>query len=376
MIVLLLSRLEHGGLERVQLNLATELFHRGHAIEVWAGVKVANTTSELPADVIFREISPKGRFLFPFFLFRMLRRLRPKAVVTTSNDVACLMLLLRRLLGFEIRILVTQHLSISAPRQRSTGLRRLKLNTLRLLMRFLYPRADQIIAVSSAVARDMQRELGLSLQSIRVIHNPIVTPEFPERMGAPIAWPWPDHLTPTIVYVGRLSSEKRLDLLFRSFVRVKQLVSCRLLIVGTGEQASDLQHIIAQQSLIEHCRMIGFVQNPLPYIKASTVLALCSDYEGFGNVLVEAMACGTQVVTTNCPDGPAEVVDEGKYGQLVPPGDTDAMAMALLRALTGETNFLPADLLRRANEFSLAKAVDAYVEVLVPTASPIFSLRR
>lgn len=363
MIVLLLSRLEHGGLERVQLNLATELSRRGHTVEIWVGRRIANSAAELPAGVAFREIATDGRVFFPYRLARMLTSKRPATVFTTANDLACVMVLLRKVLRLRTKVVVTQHLSLSAPRRLARGLRRLKLQVLSFLMRHLYPRADQLIAVSNAVANDMQIELGLEPESIRVIHNPIVLPTFDDMIRQAVPWPWPDHRLPTIVFVGRLSLEKRLDLLLESFVRVRRHVDCRLLIVGTGDQVVPTQRSVERNGLSEHCKLVGFSPNPLPYIKASTVLALCSDYEGFGNVLVEAMACGTQVVSTDCPDGPAEVIAHGKYGQLVPPGDMDALVAALLGAVTGEIRFSPPDLRRRANEFNLARAVDAYAEV-------------
>ncbi|MEJ1098016.1 MULTISPECIES: glycosyltransferase [unclassified Pseudoxanthomonas] len=361
---LLLSRLEHGGLERVQLNLAKTLHARGSDIRLVAGQVRVDMRHELPDTLQVVEIARSGRAAFLPGLVRALHRDRPDVVFTTSNDVACLMLLLTMTIFRSTRVVVAQHLSLSGPRLGARGFKRAKLEVVRRAMRLLVTKADHIVAVSQAVARDMSRELSLPESAITVIHNPIVTADFTNRMLEAAQWPWPDRNDPTIVFVGRISAEKRLDLLLDSFQALLGKISARLLIAGTGPLHGDIQRKVEESNMEHRCKLVGFVHDPLPLIHASDVLVLPSDFEGFGNVLVEAMACGTQVIATDCPDGPAEILENGKYGQLVPVGDADALTAAILRSLTQEGR-VPAERLRaRASEFGLERSVDAYERII------------
>lgn len=359
----LLSRLAQGGLERVQINLAEAFRAEGIDAYLVVGSISSEARQNILNDIPIIEISPHGKTFFPSGLLATLHRERPDIVFTTSDDVACLVLMIRSVTLRHIRIICTQHLSISGPDRAARGIKRVKLAGLRWLMRRMLPRANRIVAVSRAVADDMRRELELDGSSIDVIHNPIVTPEFPQLMCEGITWPWPDHKLPTIVFVGRLSTEKRPDILLEAFVKLRTKLPARLLIVGDGPRRNWLTDEIRIRGLGDSCRLVGFQINPLPWTRESDLLVLPSDYEGFGNVLVEAMACGTQVVSTNCPDGPAEILDDGKYGTLVPCGNVKELASAMQRALLGTDRVSPDLLLRRANEFGLEQAVRSYLRV-------------
>lgn len=363
MISLLLSRVEAGGLERVQFTLAHALRERGECIEIVAGRVV--TSSGAVSEV--HCIAPRGAWQFLLRLPFWMRKRRPALVVTTSNDVAVWVLLCRRLLAPDVPVVVTQHLAVSGPRRTARGMRRLKLDAMRWLMCVVYPAADVIIAVSEAVALDMRAELGLPDGRVRVIHNPIVGPLHDAGelrvLPRPAKWPFPLDGTPVVIFVGRLSAEKRIDLLLSAFLQVKATRPVRLLIVGEGGLADFAGEWAQEHALAQDFQMVGRVDDALPWIQHSDVLALPSDYEGFGNVLVEAMQCGTQIVATDCPSGPAEILCQGKYGQLVPVGNSNALAAALTASLDGSFHVETEELLRRAADFSVDRAVDAYAQV-------------
>jgi glycosyltransferase involved in cell wall biosynthesis len=177
-------------------------------------------------------------------------------------------------------------------------------------------------------------------------------------------WPWLDDSVPVVVFVGRLSPVKRVDLLLAAYRDIRRKMPVRLLIVGSGPLQGWVEHQAVQYGFQRDCALTGFVENVLPLIRRSQVLVLPSDYEGFGNVLVEAMACGTQIVATDCPHGPSEILDNGTYGQLVPTGDVVALEEAI-RSVLEHRFVVPAETLRdRAQAFTLDKAVDAYLEVV------------
>jgi glycosyltransferase involved in cell wall biosynthesis len=190
----------------------------------------------------------------------------------------------------------------------------------------------------------------------------VVTQDFENKIKQAVDWPWKNCPCPTVVFVGRLARVKRLDLLIHAFAISKQSTHANLLIIGDGPEAGNAKALAYDLALGESCKFLGHQDNPLPWIRQSDLLVLCSDAEGFGLVLVEAMACGTQVLSTNCPDGPAELLAHGKYGRLVPMGDASALAYAIEESLK---NPVASEIMlkARAAEFDAANAVMQYVNL-------------
>lgn len=360
---LLLSRFENGGLERVQANLAPVFAQSG--IDTWlvAGKFMQEAEAMLPANSPILELAPNGKLTFILNLYRQLRIHRPDVVMTTSNDVSCLVLMLRKLFFPKTKIICTQHLSISMPLKQATGIQKLKYLLILKAMQWLWGKADAVIAVSSALAEDVRKNVRLK-NSISTIHNPIVLPNYPTLIEQEITFPWSDKNIPTFVFVGRLAKVKRVDLLLQAFKQVQQKQLCRLLIVGDGTEKAFILDFIRKNYLTDVCHLTGQQNNPLPWIKSADALVLSSDYEGFGNVIVEAMACGTQVIATDCPFGPAEILDNGRYGQLVPVDDSEALAEAMKKVIDKRFHVAKDELQKRANEFSLESAVQQYLSVI------------
>jgi glycosyltransferase involved in cell wall biosynthesis len=200
-----------------------------------------------------------------------------------------------------------------------------------------YPYAHAIVTVSHGVAEDLARFIRLPSSRIRVIYNPVIgtaplkeAPNFSNH-------PWlGERNYPLIVAVGRLTAQKDFGMLLRSLALMRHQSAARLIILGEGEQREELQHLAAELGLSEIVDMPGFVPNPCSYMAHATVVALSSRWEALPTVLIEAMACGTRVVSTDCPSGPSEVLAGGKYGRLVPVGDAAAMASALLDVVQGK----------------------------------------
>lgn len=365
---LLLSRFEQGGLERVQANLAPELKNSGIDVSIVSGTFTHGSETLLPEGIPTLELAANGKWMFIPCLLRQLYKHKPDVVMTTSNDVACLLLLFRPWFFPDMKVICTQHLSVSAPWRNSYGLQRLKHRLLIGMMRALWPKADALVAVCEALADDMRSTLKLRLP-IHVIHNPVVLPEFTQAMQQPIQWPWPDTSAATLVFSGRLAKVKRLDLLLEAFYQVSRKTDARLLILGDGPEREQILAFIEKHGLHQVCQLIGHQANPLPWVQACDILILPSDYEGFGNVLVEAMACGTQVIATDCPYGPAEILEHGRYGQLVPTGHADALTHAIQRSLSKAFHVPAEALIQRANAFTLKHASSAYLRLIQETSS-------
>jgi glycosyltransferase involved in cell wall biosynthesis len=171
---------------------------------------------------------------------------------------------------------------------------------------------------------------------------------------------------PVILAVGRLTKAKDYPTLFRAFSLVRQVRPAKLLVLGEGEERSNLERLAIELGIQNDVSMSGFVDNPFAFMAKASVFVLSSAWEGFGNVLVEALACGCPVVATDCPSGPREILDNGRYGRLVPVGDHEALAKAILETLDNPD--FPADRqtrLQRAMEFSVDVAIDRYMKVLL-----------
>ena len=359
---LLLSRFENGGLERVQANLAPVFAQSG--IDTWlvAGKFMQEAEAMLPANIPILELAPNGKLTFILNLYRQLRIHQPDVVMSTSDDVSCLVLILRKLFFPKIKVICSQH-SISMPLNQAKGIQKLKYLLILKAMQWLWVKADAIIAVSFALAEDVRKNVRLK-NPISTIYNPIVLPNYPTLIEQEITFPWSDKNIPTFVFVGRLAKVKRVDLLLQAFKQVQQKQLCRLLIVGDGTEKVFILDFIRKNYLMDVCHLTGQQNNPLPWIKSSDALVLSSDYEGFGNVIVEAMACGTQVIATDCPFGPAEILDKGRYGQLVPVDDSEALAEAMKKVIDKRFHVAKDELQKRANEFSLESAVQQYLSVI------------
>ncbi len=231
------------------------------------------------------------------------------------------------------------------------------------LVKWLYPKSDGLVAASRGTAEDLAQITSLPLERIRVIYNPVVTPEVLAKSREPIEHPWflPGE-PPVILGVGRLVGQKDFFTLIKAFAEVRQQRPARLMILGEGEQRVQLETLIRELRLDADVSLPGFVDNPYAYMANASVFALSSKFEGFGNVVAEAMATGTSIVSTDCPSGPAEILADGTYGKLVPIADPSALATAILETLNHPIS--PDVLRRRSLEFSTDRVVDQYMEVL------------
>jgi glycosyltransferase involved in cell wall biosynthesis len=235
------------------------------------------------------------------------------------------------------------------------------------LARVFYPRAQAVIAVSQGVADDLEGLIGAGRARVLVIPNPVVTPDLTTLAAAAADHPWfkPGLIVgapPVVLAAGRLSPQKDFQTLIRAFALLVRDRDLRLLILGEGPERAALEFLVRDLGLTGRVALPGFRANPFALMARARLFVLSSAWEGLPGVLIQAMACGTPVVSTDCPSGPREVLADGRYGPLVPVGDPQALAHAI-----GETLDQPiaADLLRaRADDFALAPVTRRYLEVL------------
>lgn len=293
-------------------------------------------------------------------------RYRPAAVISLLNDPNISLMLTRLASSFSSRLIVTVHntLSISV----STATSKWK-RSIPDLMRCLQPFADKVVAVSRGVALDLIDEVGLPASSVEVVYNPVVRPEMKDLAAEPVDHKWfNDKTCPVLVAASKLKPQKDLPMLLRAFRKVREQRPARLLILGEGPDRERLEQLAVELGIAEDVQFAGFVQNPFAYYHRADLFVMSSAWEGLPTSLIEALACGCPVVSTDCPSGPAEILDKGRYGRLVPVGDHQALAEGIMEVLDSPPS--AALLEERANYFSLADSVDRYEKLVVMAGEP------
>jgi glycosyltransferase involved in cell wall biosynthesis len=358
-IAFFLVDLGGGGAEKVMLSLAGGFAERGLKVDLVLVKLEGDYLALIPPNVrVVNLSSPRLISSLPL-LITYLKQNRPKIFVSALEDPNTLSIVAKMLARVPTRIIVTIHNHLSLSCQQSNQLKRKFTPT---LVRWLFPFADAVVAVSQGVADDAASISDLPPANIKVIYNPIFTDDLLEKINEPVSHPWfIDNHIPVILGVGRLTKQKDFPTLIHAFSLVKQQYPVRLMILGQGEELPHLEALVKELNLFDDVSFPGFVANPYACMKQAKMLVMSSIFEGFGNVLVEGMIAGTPVVSTNCKSGPSEILAGGKYGELVDVGDVQSLATAMINTLKNPVD--PELLQQRGQEFSLGAALDSYQQL-------------
>jgi len=358
-IALFQPSLRGGGAERVSLNLAGGFAGRGFAVDIVLAERVGSLLTAVPPDV--RVVDLLSRRVLTSFagLVRYLRRERPAALIANQWHTSLVALWARRLARVDTRVIVVAQNTLSERLPNpEIPLSRL----IRPLMRVSVGWADGIVASSRGVAEDLAVAVNVPLDSIEVISNPVVTPEMLERSQEEVDHPWfRADAPPVILGAGRLTWEKDFATLIRAFEKVRRERPARLLIVGEGADRPELERLVSELGLEDDVQLPGFAENPYALMTQSAVFVLSSVTEGLPTVLIEALAVGTPIVSTDCKSGPQEILDGGRLGRLVPAQDAPALASAILATLDHPGTPAPAEEL---GPYALDFVVDRYLRSL------------
>lgn len=364
-IAILVSARRIANRERLFLRVADQLMARGHRVTFLAAGPEAELIAVLRDSYALVDISPLP-IAMPHGL-RMaaaiprlaayLRKAKPDVVFATSvppNIVACMA-------GFAGRLVLRQSNALRI--DSDAGLAGIDGRWRDRLIPLLYRRADAIIANSAGVAANLAA-LGLDRRRIVAIPNGVECDRIEAATRAPVTLPWPETRDdPLIVTAGRLVPQKDHAALIRAFARLQVMVRSHLVILGEGPERRSLETLARNLGIGDRVVFPGYHENPYPFFARANLFVLSSRYEGMPNVLLEALACGLPIVSTDCPHGPAEILKGGEFGGLVPVGDSDNLAQAIARSLHA-----PADAERqraRALHFDAGKIAVCYADVLL-----------
>ncbi len=358
-IAIFLMDLRGGGAERVMVNLSQGFLALGHAVEMVLVKPEGPYLSELPPTLPVINLGQSKLLRALPGLVQYLRQNQPDILLTALEDTNIVALCARAIARVKTAVIVTVHTNLSKEMEFSTSFKRRHVPK---LIPLFYPWADRVIGVSQGVV-DQVIQLGSPARSTQVIYNPVVTPSLFVKAMESVQHRWlqPEATIPVIIGVGRLIPQKDFPTLIRAFAQVQAQRPARLMILGVGDELAMLQSLVQSLSLTDVVNFVGFVENPFAYMAKAAVCVLSSLGEGFGNVLVESMAVGVPVVSTDCPSGPAEILADGQFGPLVAMGDVAGMATAIASMLDQPPE---ATILRqRALDFSLDRVVNDYLQL-------------
>jgi len=358
-VTVFLQDLAGGGAERVMLLLAGGMAQKGVLVDLVLVRAQGPYLSSIPQGVRVIPLNCRRTLKSVWPLARYLERERPAALLSALVHVNIAAVLAARLARTATRVIVTEHNQIS---QNMAAGPKASVALAHRAVGWLYPWADRIVAVSEGVADDLSAFSGLARDRIDVIHNPIVTPQMLAMADQPPNHPWlTNRRADVILGVGRLNPQKDFATLLRAFALVRARRDARLIIIGEGGERAALEGLVAELGLADSVDMPGFVDNPYAFMKSCDLMVLSSRWEGLPTALVEAMACGTPVVATDCRSGPQEILKGGAYGELVPVGDAETLGAAMLRTLSEPR---PGALLaERGADFTAERAVESYLDL-------------
>ncbi|QEL10247.1 glycosyltransferase [Kushneria phosphatilytica] len=401
-IALYLPSLAGGGMERSLLNLGEGMLAMGYQVDIVVNRLRGEYLSSLPSGLNVLELNAgniagsfilalradsrllyeccrlgtfmlnaKKKMKYLSGLVDYLREKQPFALISAGELCNLMAVWARQVANTNTRIIVSQRNMLSKPIAARTS-SHARWRHMARFIEYTYPGADAVVTVSKGVAEDLSVTAKVDSDAITTIYNPVVTSSLAGRANESVAHPWLQvgDGVPTIVAAGRLRAQKNFSLLLNAFALLRHHRPARLIIMGEGEERSSLEALSHELEISDCVDMPGFSDNPYAVFSRADLFVFSSAYEGLGNVLIEALACGCPVVSTDCPSGPAEILEEGRYGLLVPVGNVEALAEAMSLTLD---NPLPAETLkRRAAEFSLESSLNLYLGLTDRAVTPVF----
>jgi glycosyltransferase involved in cell wall biosynthesis len=367
-VVFFISNFKVGGSEKSILNLLKNLNQDNFQKSLLLQKKIGDLIIEIPSDVLIRELSTFYPGSTLFSLIKYMYQEKPDIIMSVFPRLNIITILAKILSRSKTKIIISERSTFSRLSKYAAHKIYNKLishSILPILAKIFYKRADLIICVSRGVADDISKIIG-KLPSIMVIYNPVLDDNILEFIKEPLtSLNINNPSLPIILAVGRVTKAKDYPTMLKAFSIVLEEMPANLLIIGDGEDRKKIENIIKELDISKNVFLFGFQKNPLKYMAKADVFVLSSILEGFPNVLVEAMACGVPVVSTDCQSGPNEIIEDGKNGLLVPVGNEKAIAEAIVKLLENPElrKKFSEEGKKRAQYFSVEKSVKEFENI-------------
>lgn len=360
-ILQILPSLEGGGAERVAINLANTWASWGYQVEFLLMERRGELLDDVDQTIAIHSLDCKRFHQVPLRLARYLRHRKPYFILVHMWPLTSAAVLAWRLAGKQSKLFLCEHTSLSNHVKQDLTT---PLPLVQMFLHLSHTRANGVAAVSTGAAKDLAQLAGLREQQVAVIHNPVVSAQLPNITQYPDPQArrklWRGRFRTHFLSVGSLKASKNYHLLLQSFAQVASVLNAALVILGEGSLRAELEHQVHDLGLHGRVVMPGFEADPTPWYCQADLFVLSSNFEGFANVVAEALACGTPVVSTDCPHGPAEILDYGRHGELVPMGDIAALSAGMTRALGRSWDRRA--LQHRALDFSIPRQAKTYLD--------------
>ena len=346
-----------GGLGSTIVTLAEKMRNQGLSIEIWV-LKKDKKNISLP-NVPTREIFSSRATLALIKLVRAINTYKPKNILSASYHVNCVVIFAKMISKLKPHLIIAEHTSLEAGFDSLSFQKRL---FAKLAIALLYRFSDELVAVSNDAARQMERFGLLKKNKAQTIYNPVICKDIFEKSKDEINHPFLTSNNKLFLSVGRISKEKDYPTLIAAFEKIIYIEEARLIIVGDGPDKSKLTQLIENSGLSERIALLGHMSNPYPLYSRADVFVLSSIREGLPTVLIEALAFGCKVVSTDARTGPREILKNGAFGTLVPTSDIKALANAMIDSIKDNTKrTIPKDAL---SNYEVDHAVNRYVSIL------------
>lgn len=347
-----------GGIGRVTYLLAKGLHEKGKKVEVWSAKPKSGYANKLEKILKVRYIGTGSVSSSLLKLLLLLRQKPTSNLISASFHANCISLIASIFSKKSTKFIIADHPSLDSALKELSIIKRVLWKTLILL---LYPIANKHVAVSKGVASAMSKYGKIKYSKINIIPNPVIAEDIFTEGSVQIKHSFFNLKEPIILFVGRLSEEKDLTNLIYAFKRVQEKMASRLLIVGNGPDREKLQKLVDNENLNERVSFLGHQKNPYPYFAKSDLFVLSSTREGLPTVIIEALAFGLKIVSTDCQSGPREILNNGKYGRLVEQSNSFALSNSIVLSLKTARPKLPKNIL---NKYKVESAVYLYTKLL------------
>lgn len=330
-VFFVLPSMRCGGVEKVASILMNHLDRERYEFKVVLFNRIGEFLGDVPQDVEIIDLKKRSRVSF-FSLILKMRRLivaqKPDILLSALYYPNVVTVLANLFLTANCRIIISEH----SPHQELLPFKRLR-GLVRLLMFYTYRKAHKIVAVSQGIKKLLVADFKILPDHVRVINNPVVPETVRTLSKLEVFHPFFESKKngyTLLISVGRLTRQKNYRLLIEALARVRRRTPTCLLILGDGEQKKELLGLAEELGVRQYVSFVGYQANPYNWIKKADIFVLSSSWEGLPVAVIEAMVCGTPVVSTNWPPGADELIEDFKTGRLVPTDDVDSLSQAII----------------------------------------------